>query len=278
VQQTSSRVLVLTAIIAKDSRLALFDSYGIVDPDTHWVVSHATNPALGDAKLLEKHNMYMSAAPSSAMQMTMGHPTALYHRTEDFFPRASVGADSHAICGSSLPSEMRILLQDARAQFNDSFVEQWKSPAKLNRSVEDVFNLATVKGARALGMADQIGQLKVGMAADIVVYNGSTPALYGGAQTNPVTAIVMLSSPADVELTMIDGIIRKENGMLKDVRTAPKDERWREGASETLTWTEISAKLIKKSKTMRERIQSVDEDQMRKDVMQFLRVDPAVVV
>lgn len=212
------------------------------------------------------------------MQMTMGHPTALYHRTEDFFSHASVGADSHAICGSSLPSEMRILLQDARAQFNDSFVENWKSPTKLNRSVEDVFNLATVKGARALDMVEQIGQLKVGMAADIVIYDGTTPALYGAAQTNPVTAIVMLSSPADVDLVMVDGTIRKEDRVLKNVRTAPGDKKWREGMSEILAWTEISVKLIGKSRVMKERIHSVDEDQMRRDVMQFLHVDASVVV
>ncbi|KAK6365349.1 hypothetical protein LTS17_011321 [Exophiala oligosperma] len=263
---------------AKNSRLALFDEYGIVDPDTHWVVSHATNPMPGDASLLQKHNMYISSAPSSAMQMVMGHPTALYHPTEDFFSHASVGADSHAICGSSLASELRILLQDARAQFNDSLVESWKSPAKLNRSVEDAFNLATVKGARALGMADQIGQLKAGMAADIVVYDGTTPAMYGGAQTNPVTAIVTLSSPADVELVMVDGIIRKERGRLKNVQTAQGDQKWREGANETLTWAEISAKLIEKSRVMKSRIHSVDENQMRKSVMQFLNVDPSVVV
>lgn len=212
------------------------------------------------------------------MQMVMGHPTALYHPTEDFFSHASVGADSHAICGSSLASELRILLQDARAQFNDSLVESWKSPAKLNRSVEDAFNLATVKGARALGMADQIGQLKAGMAADIVVYDGTTPAMYGGAQTNPVTAIVTLSSPADVELVMVDGIIRKENGRLKNVQTAQGDQKWREGANETLTWADISAKLIEKSRVMKSRIHSVDENQMRKSVMQFLNVDPSVVV
>lgn len=261
--------------------MALFDEYGIIDPETRWVISHVTNPAPGDAALLKKHHAYMSCAPTTAMQMTMGHPTAFAHPTEDFFDVASIGSDSHAICGSSLPSEMRMLLQDARAQFNQPFVDDWKSPTKLNRSVEDVFNLGTVKGARALGMADRIGQLKPGMLADLVVYDGTTPALYGAAQRNPVTAIVMLSSPNDVDLVMVDGVIRKEKGLLKDVQTAPGDAKYLDGAGgedQHLTWNEIAAQLIEKSKVMGERIHAVDLDRMKKDVMNMIGVDRSIVV
>jgi 5-methylthioadenosine/S-adenosylhomocysteine deaminase len=41
---------------------------------------------------------------------------------------------------------------------------------------DEAFALATVEGARAIGLADQIGSLEVGKAADLVVYDTSDPA------------------------------------------------------------------------------------------------------
>lgn len=62
---------------------------------------------------------------------------------------------------------------------------------------------ATLGGARALGLADQIGSLAEGMQADLIVV-----ALDGAHQqpvTNPVDALIFSSSGRDVRLTLVAG-------------------------------------------------------------------------
>lgn len=249
----------------------MFDEWGLLD--SSWVISHVTNPAPGDAETLKKAGAHMSSAPSSAMGMAMGHPTALYHPTEDFFSIASIGADSHAINTSSMPMEMRLLLQDARANFSQPFVDAGKIPLKFNRFAEDVFNLGTVKGARAIGMEDKIGRLKPGMLADIVVFDASSPSMYGAAQVDPVEAIVVNSSQRDVELVMIDGKIRKEGSKLVSVQVVPEEREWLGGEDGTLSWEKVFAQLDKRSKVMKQRNESKDLERLYHNMRDVMGVD-----
>lgn len=258
------------------SNVAMLDDYGLLDSSI--LLSHVTNPAPGDAKLVRDANAHISSAPSSAMGMAMGHPTGLFHPSEDFYPVASMGTDSHAVNSSSIPMEMRMMLQDARVNFSQPFVEEGKIPGKLNRSPEDVFNLGTVAGARAIGMSDKVGRLKPNMLADIIVFNTSSPSMYGIAQRDPVAAIVTHSVQSDIELVMVDGIIRKEGGKLRNVEMVPESDKWLEGEQRSLSWNEISAKLVEKCNTMNERVQQIDYVKLREEVMSRLGIDKSRVV
>lgn len=258
------------------SRIALLDSWGALN--SGWVISHAVNPAPGDAELLKKNGAHMSSAPSTAMQSAMGHPTALYHETEDFFSHASIGGDSTGTNGASIPLELRLALMEARASYARPFVDKNLVPARLNRSTEDAFNLGTIKGARAMGMANKIGSLKPGMLADIVVFDATTPSLYGYAQKDPVEAIVLHSSQRDVDLVMVDGIIRKEHGKLVDVELASADRKWLETEDGKLSWKDVSAKVNQKINVMDERIKSLDLVQLRESVFKLKGVNRSCVV
>jgi len=83
-------------------------------------------------------------------------------------------------------------------------------------TAEKVLEMATIDGAKALGMEDEIGSLEVGKKADLFIFN---PALSAKAVPihNPVSTLVYSSSPANVETVIVDGNIIMENKELKTV-------------------------------------------------------------
>jgi cytosine/adenosine deaminase-related metal-dependent hydrolase len=73
----------------------------------------------------------------------------------------------------------------------------------------EVFNAATIGGAKALGRND-LGRLAPGAKADLVIINMRTPR-YGPAR-DPINALVEYGSGADVEMVIVDGDVVVENG------------------------------------------------------------------
>ena len=68
-----------------------------------------------------------------------------------------------------------------------------------------VFDMATIEGARALGMADEIGSLRVGKKADLVALDFRRPHLT--PCLNPLGNLVHTAQGSDVELVIVDGQI-----------------------------------------------------------------------
>lgn len=73
----------------------------------------------------------------------------------------------------------------------------------------DVFNAATIGGAKALGR-DDLGRIARGAKADIVIVNLRTTRY--GPLRDPVNALVEYGSGADVESVMVDGEVVIEQG------------------------------------------------------------------
>lgn len=84
-----------------------------------------------------------------------------------------------------------------------------------------VLEMATINGARALGLQDQIGSLEVGKKADFVVVSpgGLHAAPYDAGQLrdggmDPVTVVVHSCSGADVDMVVVDGRVLVEGKAL----------------------------------------------------------------
>ncbi len=67
-----------------------------------------------------------------------------------------------------------------------------------------VLELATLGGARALGLEDEIGSIAVGKRADLVVLDLREPHLHP-AGGDPVSAVVYAAGPGDVRDVFVDG-------------------------------------------------------------------------
>lgn len=75
-----------------------------------------------------------------------------------------------------------------------------------------VVRMATAEGARALGLADRIGTLEVGKAADLIILDLNQPHLT--PMYSPYSHLVYAASGADVLTTIINGRIVMENRQL----------------------------------------------------------------
>lgn len=96
---------------------------------------------------------------------------------------------------------MRWALVTARVQ-EGRVDEQWQP--------RDVFHMATLGGARALGLEGEIGSLECGKTADLVVFNANRPHLR--PHVNPLGNLVHTGQGSDVRMVIVDGEVLVEDG------------------------------------------------------------------
>lgn len=94
-----------------------------------------------------------------------------------------------------------------------SLLQKVRTMDPLALSAETVLEMATLNGAKALSLQDQIGALETGKKADLVIVNMQKPHLT--PTFNPVSHLVYAAEGSDVETTIIDGKIIMENRMVK---------------------------------------------------------------
>ncbi|KAK7450925.1 amidohydrolase [Colletotrichum acutatum] len=229
------------------------------------LISHANFPKDGDAELVKKHNVYISATPNTELQMGWP-PVALQ---PEFEANCSLGVDCHS-CGSSfMPSQMRLGLQYARTERQENLRRQGKWSRHVGPSAKQVFNLATIGGAKAIGMAGEVGQIRIGAKADLVVFSTDSPSMLPAAEEDPIAAVVLHSSERDVETVIVGGVIRKENGKLLPVSVTDQVE----GASDlglhgkSITWKDVAKNLIQSRKRLNKTAESIDMMAVEETIM-----------
>ena len=74
--------------------------------------------------------------------------------------------------------------------------------------------MATINGAKAMGLADRIGSIEAGKRADLIVINMDAPHLTPA--WDPVSTIAYAATGVDVDTVVIDGKIVMEH---RQVRT-----------------------------------------------------------
>ena len=97
-------------------------------------------------------------------------------------------------------------------------------------SPEDLLGLATLDGARALGLDDKVGTLEPGKDADFIAVNLSAPRLTPAG--DPVAALFHSAVVGDVSLTVVAGQVL-----------------YRDGEFVTLDWPALKDIIVKFSPT-----------------------------
>jgi cytosine/adenosine deaminase-related metal-dependent hydrolase len=90
-------------------------------------------------------------------------------------------------------------------------------------TARDALRLATRGGAQVLGRLD-IGQLKVGMCADLALFDLRDVGFAGGAVHDPVGAL-LLCAPVRAAYTVVNGCVVVREGRLTTVELEPLIER-----------------------------------------------------
>lgn len=191
------------------------------------IISHAIGTTTEEEQLLAQHNVSVSCTPACEMMQGLGTGAAFTMATgtsdaPNIIPhsngsaRLSLGCDSHSVARGSMVEQMRLVLAVARMRRTQGYLRNDRFPVKSQPTVQEVFQLATTHGARAIGRENDLGKLKVGYKADVVVWDCRSPNMVCAAAESALTGVVCHAGTKDVESVIVDGAFRKRNGRLVD--------------------------------------------------------------
>lgn len=184
------------------------DQLNLLGPDLNF--AHGNTLSDKDFQLLADHGCSLSITPEMELQMGLGLPAtgkALKHNIS-----CSLGADMVSGTSGNLFDQMKTALQTERAIQNEKCYLNGEMPQQLSIQDRDIFNMATMGGAKTLGLEDKIGSLEVGKQADIIMID--IQRLGMAPYHNPVSTMVLYAGEHDVDTVIIAGNIMKRNGKM----------------------------------------------------------------
>lgn len=181
----------------------LFSGLDFINTSFPIIFSHASYIGPDDVTLLRQHNHYISTTPESEMHYGHGHADTPLAQDQ-----AALGVDTHFTYSTDMVGQARLWLQSTRLKFFGQTLQDWRIPRNSPMSANQAFLLATRAGGLALRRPD-VGVLRVGAKADLVVFDGGSPNMLGWA--DPVAAIILHSHVGDVQHVMVDGKWRKRD-------------------------------------------------------------------
>jgi len=96
------------------------------------------------------------------------------------------------------------------------------------------------------------------------------------AQQDPVAAVVLHSSPADIDMVIVDGVVKKDNGKLKNIDVATAHAKWARNRT-TLTWADVAKELRARRKLIAEELARIDMTRAEQGTMKAFYIDPTLL-
>lgn len=172
------------------------------------LAAHCVWLTKNEVSLLAKAGVGVAHCPVSNMKLASGGVAPLPEMFEAGVP-VGLGTDGAASNNTlDMFETMKVCALLHKAQ-------RW-DPTILN--AQKVLDLATIDGARALGVEREIGSLETGKRADIILVDARSPSMnpiYG--QDTVVSDLVYSSSSANVLTTIVDGQVLMQNRQLKSI-------------------------------------------------------------
>ncbi|MGV2621509.1 UNVERIFIED_CONTAM: 5'-deoxyadenosine deaminase [Halobacillus marinus] len=161
-----------------------------------------------EKRIIKEKGVHVSHCPGSNLKLASGIAD-----TKGMLDRGislSLGADG-APCNNNLDmfQEMRLAAL---------LPKPFHGPTAMD--ARTVFRMATIGGAKAVGMEKEIGSLEVGKKADLSILNLEDFHTYPMHGVDPISRIVYSATRADVESTMVGGRFLMENRKMKTMDKA----------------------------------------------------------
>lgn len=178
---------------------------------SHNIFNHCTRIPQETWQLLAKAGVNITVNPRSDALFGFDDDTFAWQQAVDHGLTPALGVDLDTAFGSDMFGEMQALFNQQRAAMRYRRF-RGESDVAAPISVQAVLQAATVNGARAAGLADQVGTLTPGKQADIIMLRTR------GAGVFPLTSVtgtvVQAIERADVDTVMVAGQLRKRQGQL----------------------------------------------------------------
>ena len=185
--------------IAKFHRIEMLYRDKLLGPDVQLI--HTYNASASEREMIAETKTHVSIAPFTASRLASGLPYL-----GDLLAKGvqcSLSVDTTTVGGNAdMFGIMRLMLQ----------LDHLRSMNVLEVQPRRILELATIDGAKDLGIADRVGSLTPGKRADLILVR--TNELNNAPFINPSLLLVQQSQPANVDTVVIDGRILKHKGEL----------------------------------------------------------------
>ena len=181
-------------------------------------VGRSASVGLLDVPLLAAHCIWVH--PEEILTLAASGATVVHNPVANMILGSGV-CPLAALRGAGIP--VGIGTDGAASNDSQNMLEAVKAAALLQKvarldpralTAADVLAMATIEGARALGLDGLIGSLEPGKRADLVRLRGDRPGLAN--VHDPRQQVVYCASPSDVADVWVDGTRRVADGRLVD--------------------------------------------------------------
>ncbi len=181
-----------------NDNIMVLDELGLLGE--HCCIAHCVHLSFPEVKLLAQRGAHVCHCPSSNLKLASG--IAKIPELIAAGVAVALGADG-APCNNNLDGFLELRLA---ALLHKHRLGPRTLPAP------EVVRMATLAGAAALGLADQIGSLEVGKCADVIAVD--TNRLHTLPTASPWSAIAYAAQSCDVRHVAVDGVMRVRDGKL----------------------------------------------------------------
>ena len=178
------------------------NNLGIIGPSL--MAAHCVHVNEQDMLTLAKNKVNIIHNPSSNMKLGSGIPDTSRMLEQNL--NISLGSDGSASNNRlDIMEEMRLAALLIKGST--------KSPELL--PAKEVIKMATINGAKALGLDSEIGSIEINKKADIVAINLNS--IENQPVFNPLSTLVYSSSRSDINYVWINGIIKLKDKNLVNI-------------------------------------------------------------
>lgn len=182
-----------------------FDSIGVLDD--HTVLAHCVHTSDSERKTLKDKNTRIAHCPSANMKLGSGIAPIPQYLKEGI--SVTLGSDG-APCNNNLSifNEMRLASLIQKPIHGTEVID-----------AQTIFRMATIDGAKALHIQDEVGSIEIGKKADLVLIDlDSYPNSYSDSDEKVYSDIVFSSTAENVRCVMVDGrwLVKESESLVYD--------------------------------------------------------------
>ena len=214
----------ITLHTSGESVVKLLDEAGLLGPDVQLVHPLKTTPE--DRAILKARGASYSMAPIGESRRPASSGVIQLGELMEAGVKISMSIDHTTTYNCDCFACMRTLYN----------LHQHRIGERIKLTSRRLVELATMDGARDLGIADKVGSLTPGKRADLILVR--TTDINMSPMGDPFEALVSLAQPANVDTVMVDGRIMRRGGtftaldharIVRDAAESAADLRGRAG-------------------------------------------------